>query len=119
MAEFPNLWPASVEIERLAAQRVGRDPFAFGQEQGDDAGRAFRIVIRMQPMVARDAAVMLAFLDGLDGMNGTFNFNLSPWWRGAAPAPGIREFRLLPGQGGWDSDLRVLWHVGIEAMEEP
>lgn len=113
---FPDLWPARVDTTRLAAQSLAQSPFTLQQQVYDFGGRAWKLNFRMQRMVAEDAAVMLAFLAELDGIVGSFTFDLDPWCPGIAPAPGEVTFRLT-GPPSITSDFGVTWDIAFEAIE--
>ena len=46
-----------------------------------------------------------SWLDELNGMVGSFSFDLDPWVRGSLP--GTRTFKLTAPDDGWDAELAV------------
>lgn len=100
---------------KLRSQAISRSPISFKQQVYDHGGRAWAIDVDMQPMSQADAAVFGAFLDSLDGMVGTFSFNLDHWVLGTAP--GTKTFRLTTPDVGWDSEMAVRFGFRFSAEE--
>jgi hypothetical protein len=78
---------------------------------------AWELSITMQRMDAEDAAVFGAWLESLNGIAGTFTFDLTPWCPGVTPAPGSRTFALAEPVASWEVEKRVIWTFQIDAME--
>lgn len=112
---FPALWPAHVNARKLRSQAISRSPLTFVEQVYDHGGRAWAIDVEMQPMSQADAATFGAFLDSLDGMVGTFNFNLDPWVLGTAP--GTKVFRFTQPDFGWSSEMAVRFGFTFTAEE--
>lgn len=114
--EFPNVWPDAVEVQLLAAQAQHTDPYGYQSQIYDHGGRAFRIVVKMQEMDRVDAALMCEWLAALDGLNGTFNFDLDPWYL-TDPLPGVHVFQLEPGPLPGVSSNSEFWRLQFAAVE--
>lgn len=115
---FPTLLPESVDVVSLAAQSASRSPTSFDPQIYDWLGRAFKIVVTIQMADATDAAIWGAFFRDLDGLTGTFAFDLDPWCPGWSPAPGTRIFRLISPDQSWRSRFRRDWNFTFEAIDE-
>lgn len=114
---FPAIHPASVKVTRRRVQSVAQSPFTLQRQVFDWGAARWDITIIMQRMTVEEAAVFGRFIDELNGMVGTFDFNLDPWCPGLETPPGTRTFRLSDPNVVWDSELAVKWGFQIEAVE--
>lgn len=122
MPDYPLAFPAAlhplaVKVARRRVQAVATSPFTLQQQVFDWGAKRWEITITMQRMGSTEAAVFGQFLEDLNGLVGTFTFNLDPWVPGLAPAPGTKTFRLASPLNLWDSDFSVEWEFEIEAIE--
>jgi hypothetical protein len=115
---FPAVTPASVDISRIRAQTASLSPSSFVSQVQDRGGAAWRITVRFEKLDREAAALVCAFIATLDGMAGTFDFDLDPWAPGVSPAPGVREFRLGSADVGWTSRGCVEFSCQFSAQEE-
>ena len=115
---FPSLHPAKVKAMHRRIQSVTQSPFSLKRQVFDWGAARWEISITMQVMPAVDAAVFGAFLENLNGLVGTFSFDLTPWCPGVSPAPGSRTFRLSNPSQSWDSDMASTWNFQIDAVED-
>ena len=117
---FPAaLYPDKVNAVRRRAQAVATSPFSLSSQVQDWGGRRWEITIVMPRMTAGDASIFSAWLESLDGMVGTFTFDLTPWVPGLVPAPGLRTFRLAAPRNQWESDREAIWdEFQIDAVED-
>lgn len=114
---FPAIHPASVKATRRRVQSIAQSPFTLQQQVFDWNASRWDLSIIMQQMSAADAAVFGRFMDDLNGIVGTFTFNLDAWCPGLATPPGLRTFRLSSSSTVWDSEYAVKWGFQIEAIE--
>jgi hypothetical protein len=114
---FPNVWPESVDVIPVRAQVATISPSSFHTQVQDRGGEQYRITINMGDMNRDEATLMCAFIHALNGMSGTFDFDLDPWCPGVSPAPGTREFRLASPDIGWGSRGSVVFTLQFAAME--
>lgn len=114
---FPDVWPEDVEVIFARAQVATISPSSFQSQVQDRGGEQIRISIDMGEMNRDEAELMCAFLAGLAGMSGTFDFDLDPWCPGVSPAPGTREFRLASPDVGWGSKGSVVFTMKLSAVE--
>ena len=114
---FPAIHPDKVVPTRRRVQSAAESPFTLQRQIYDWGASAWKISITMQPMGREDAQVFGEFLDQLNGMVGTFTFDLDPWCPGLTNAPGVRTFRLSDPNVTWDSDKAAKWGFQLEAVE--
>ena len=116
---FPAaLYPDKVTAVRRRAQAVATSPFSLSTQVQDWGGRRWEISILMPRMTQADASIWGAWLESLDGMVGTFTFDLTPWVPGLTPAPGVRTFRLAAPLNQWEADRVAIWdEFQIDAVE--
>lgn len=114
---FPSLLPARVVARLARAQARSQSPFSYAQQVYDHGGRAWLIDVEMQPMDSTDAATVGLFLHDLDGLTGTFTFDLTPWTPGASPAVGSKTFRLVSTDPPWDSSFGNVFTFRLTAQE--
>ena len=119
MSAFPvTLYPDQVKARRRRAQAVAWSPFSLSTQVFDWGAARWEISIVMPDMIAEDAAIFGAWIEGLNGMVGTFTFDLSPWVPGLDPAPGVRTFRLAAPVNLWEGDRALIWAgFQFEAIE--
>lgn len=101
---FPNVPPDKVKASLRRVQASVQSPFTLQQQVFDWNARRWEITVTMQKMDTEDAAVFGAWLHDLNGIVGTFTFNLTPWVPGVNPAPGTRTFRMVAPTQPWDSE---------------
>ncbi|EIP96878.1 hypothetical protein OpiT1DRAFT_01305 [Opitutaceae bacterium TAV1] len=114
---FPAIPPGKVKASLRRVQSSAQSPFTLQQQVFDWNASRWEISVTMQKMGVEDAALFGRFIHGLNGIVGTFTFNLTPWTRGVSPAPGVRTFRLSAPTQPWDSDLGVTWDFQFDAVE--
>lgn len=118
--DYPSavgLFPAKVRWRRVRAQAAFENELTLQSQVQIFAAKVYAIDIELQRMDRGDAATLDAWLDSLNGREGTFNFDLDPWVRGALP--GIRVFRLASPDDEFDCDLAVDFGCAFSAMEVP
>lgn len=114
---FPAIHPKHVKAELRRVQAATQSAFTLTQQVFDWRAKRWEISITMQTMDVEDAEAVGAFLHDLNGMVGTFMFDLTPWCPGVSPAPGVRVFRLSNPKQAWDSEKAVTWESQIDAVE--
>jgi hypothetical protein len=119
---YPLAFPTSVHPERVFVRprwsnAAFDNPITLQPQVQRMQGQRFDIEITMQQMPAADAALFAPFIYGLQGIYGTFTFDLTPWCPGLSPAPGERVFRLATNDHGWDSELAQRWNFTFSAWE--
>jgi len=81
MPTYPLAAPASLKVARLQtapmrSQGMARSPFGFQTQIQDWQGFAWRFQIELAPVPYRGGgAELMAFIDSLNGMVGTFNWS--------------------------------------------
>lgn len=108
-------WPARVRVRRQRAQAIFDNEFTLEAQVQAFAAKRYAIEVELQRMDRTDAATFEIWLADLDGMVGTFNFDLSPWVRGSAP--GTKVFKLSTPDDQWDADLAVDFGYAFSAFE--
>lgn len=123
MPSFPLTWPAGVaffpekvKVRRQRAQAAFENEFTLQRQVQDWGNKRWAIEVSMQPMIRDDAATFQSWLDSLNGLEGTFNFDLDPWVRGTAP--GVKVFKLTVPDDEFDADLSVEFGFSFSAMED-
>ena len=114
---FPQIHPASVKATRRRVQAIAQSPFTLQQQVFNWNSARWDVTIIMQMMTVEDAAIFGRFMDDLNGMVGTFTFDLDPWCPGLETPPGARTFRLASPNSVWDSEKAVKWGFQIEGIE--
>jgi hypothetical protein len=115
---FPtNVPPQTVRVRRRVAASAPESVFTFQQRVQQFSGKRWEIEVTLQPMPADKAGVWTQFFYDLDGRVGTFAFNLTPHCPGLSPAPGVKNFRLLDPDPGWDSELAREFSFSFRAVE--
>lgn len=113
---FPSIHPGKVQMSKRFVQAKAVSPFTLEAQIYDwQASQWFGTII-MQPMDADQAAIFGAFLNDLNGMVGTFEFNLTPWCKGADP--GTKTFRLASPVHPWDSTKGVIFDFQLDVEED-
>lgn len=113
---FPSIHPGKVKATNRFVQSSATSPFTLKKQIYDWGASQWIATITMQPMDAEDATTFGAFLNDLNGIVGTFNFDLDPWVKGASP--GVVTFRLARPLHNWDSDKAVVWDFQIDVEED-
>jgi hypothetical protein len=116
---FPaGIWPKQVKAQLRRVQSVVQSPFTLKRQVYDWGAARWEITVTMQTMDAADAAVFGQFLNALDGVAGTFTFDLNPWCPGVNPAPGGRTFALKSPDISFDATLATTWEFQFDAVED-
>ena len=108
-------YPAKVRPRRERAQAVFDNDFNLKSQVQDFGVKRYLIDVELQPMDRSDAATFESWLESLNGMVGTFNFDLNPWVRGSTP--GTKVFRLSSPHDSWDADLAIVFGFNFSAFE--
>ena len=74
--------------------------------------------ITIQKCDAAEAAIWTQFFEDLDGVVGTFNFQMNPHCPGLDPAPGLVRFRSADAELGWDAELATLFDFSFRAVQD-
>jgi hypothetical protein len=114
---FPSIHPANVKATRRRVQAIAQSPFTLQQQVFNWNSARWDITIVMQMMTVDEAATFGRFMDDLNGVVGTFTFNLDAWCPGLETPPGVRTFRLASPSVVWDSEKAVKWGFQIEGIE--
>ncbi|HYC64520.1 MAG TPA: hypothetical protein VEC14_07310 [Reyranellaceae bacterium] len=104
-------------VRRRKAAAVTTSPTTFTQQVYQHPGVQWLIDVTLQKMTALEAQPWTQFFYDLEGVVGTFQFNLTPWCPGLVPAPGVLNFRLAAPEVGWDSELAVLFDFRFSAVQ--
>jgi hypothetical protein len=117
MPAFPaTLYPDSVKVARRRVQARAESPFSLTNQIFDWNASRYEISIIMPQLSQADAATYGAWLESLNGMVGTFTFNLDPWIAGTTP--GTRTFRLVSPVTNYDADRAYIWRgFQLDAIE--
>lgn len=108
-------YPARVHVRRQRAQAVFENDLTLQTQVQSFAAQRYAIDVELQRMGRADAATFETWLADLEGMVGTFSFDLDPWVRGTAP--GTKTFRLSVADDEWDSDLAITFGFAFSAYE--
>ena len=112
----PALYPLRVAVTQQHAQTKAKSPFTKSTQIYDWGGKQWVGSITMQKLDREMATIFGAFIDELDGMNGTFTLDLDPWTVGKTP--GAVTFRLARPATDWSADLAVEWNFQIDIEED-
>jgi hypothetical protein len=116
---FPtNIHPDNVRVNRRRAAAISTSPTTYKQQIYQHPGKRWEIDVTLQPMHKTEAALWTQFFYDLDGVVGTFNFNLNPHCPGLLPAPGVVVFRSAEPSNGWDSKLATTFSFSFRAVED-
>lgn len=110
--------PLKVRVRRRTAAAVAESPTTFKQQIYQHPGARWEIDVTIQKCTAEEAQVWTQFFYDLQGVVGTFNFNLTPYCPGLTPAPGSTRFRLSEAETGWDSELACLYDFSFRAVQD-
>jgi hypothetical protein len=108
-------WPAKVKVRRERSQANFDNEFTLQTQVQLYAAKRYWIDVVLQPMDRADAATFDTFLNTLNGLEGSFNFDLSPWSRGALP--GVRIFRMATPNDEWDAEYSTEFGYAFSAYE--
>lgn len=112
---FPTLTPHRVRARRERAQGLVPNEFSLQDQVQLFPAQRWMISVEMQPMSRPQAAIFDTWLGELDGLTGTFSFNLDPWVPGRLP--GAKTFRLLSPDDEFDSVLATNFGFNFSAFE--
>jgi len=117
MPAFPNtLYPLNVKTVYRRVQARAESPFSLTTQIYDWGAARWEISITLPTLDRAQADTFGAWLTSLNGMVGTFTFDLNPWVSGTAP--GTRTFRLAAPLAHWQADYRAAFEgFQIDAIE--
>lgn len=117
MPAFPTtLYPDTVKATQRRSQARAESPFNLSTQVYDWGAARWEISIILPKLNQTEAAVFGAWLQSLNGMAGTFTFNLNPWVAGSTP--GERTFRLAAPLAAYEADRVGIWSgFQIDAVE--
>ena len=117
MPAFPaTLYPDSVKAVRRRVQARAESPFSLAAQIYDWNAARWEISIIMPQLTQADANTFGAWLESLNGMVGTFTFDLNPWVAGSTP--GTLTFRLTAPLSNYDADRAYIWRgFQIDAIQ--
>jgi hypothetical protein len=117
MPAFPStLYPVNVKALHRRVQSRAESPFSYATQVYDWNADRWEISIVMPQLSRADADIFGAWLESLNGMVGTFTFDLNPWVSGTTP--GTRTFRLSAPVAAWDGNfMDVFDGFQIDAIE--
>ena len=116
--DYPSgvgLFPAKVKVRRLRAQAAYLNEITLTTKAQLFGNMKYAIDVQLQVLDRTDAATFDSWLEELNGLEGTFRFDLDPHVRGALP--GVRTFKLLTPNDEWDSDLACTFGYAFSAQE--
>ncbi|ACB76711.1 hypothetical protein [Opitutus terrae] len=112
-----GLFPEKVRVRRIRVQADFSNEFTLQSQVQLWPTMVYAIDVTLQPLDRADAATMESWLEELNGLEGTFSFDLNPWARGSLP--GTRTFRMVLPDDEWDGELAVTFGFAFSAQEVP
>lgn len=112
--------PRRADCRRVYAQGRARSPFTLQAQTQDWGGNAWKIVLEYPPIKEANVAAWHQFFEDMNGLQGTFTFNLDTYVK-STPAPGTKTFQFLDGanEQGWTVERARMYGIVIEAIEVP